>query len=803
MRKVCDVDGCAGCPLRNLNPDNTFVEPRLGTNLRLVIGEAPGTTEAEEGQPFVGGSGKVLRILYGKAGLKAEENSVINVIQCQPPNNVFPTDRDARFYISDEDAHKAVNQCLKNHVIPFIKSRPWKRVDTFGEKPLRFVLEKGNTISYWRGSVLEVPALDNARVATPTFHPSYLMRDQTMLPVAINDLRRSLRVDPERYSIFPSLDEVKRFTATTFAFDIETPWNQDEIIMVGLSASSYEAIVVPFHGLYIEELKRIFKNAKEVIGHNCIQFDLPILAKHDVVIGPPKECMVWDTMLMQHLRFPSFPHDLGFVGKQFTDKGAWKADKASPETYCARDVDVTFRCFEPLHSLLEQAGLLDVYKYVSWPLGRICKYMTDAGVYVSGEHLKTIRADFQKKIEETEQKLPPELRTTYVEKRKRIKMPPYYRDENDKAVRFKYEVYLKPTTPWRSSAVKKKYLYETLGLPVQRHIKTRQPTADKFALDKLYNKFKLPELRALKELNHYATILSGFAKEDLQRKEVIHPSFNVHGTDTGRLSSSNPNIQNQPPSIRYMFVSRYEGGHILASDYSGIENRITAHLAGDRTRAQWLADPKFSEHKLLASMMTGIPYEQVEKSKDKDSPYFIAKIVVHGSDRMLGAMKISEQFDISLTEVKKMQAAWKDKIRDTVRWQRSTGEAAKKNGWTRNAFKRMLWLWESNSVTRAVSFHPQSDAFDVIARAMIGLMWKNIDWPLDWAQMVTPVCEALPEKVIMFAQVHDELVFDIPPGLEEQTEQTVNNVMTQPWKELDGLRLPNASGLGPSWGECE
>lgn len=804
MKKVCEVDGCAGCPLRNLNPDNTFVEPKLGSNLRLGIGEAPGKEESEVGQPFVGGSGKWLKVLYAKAGGSKDETSFINVIQCRPPENVFPTDKDARFYISDSDAHAAVDQCVRNHVLPFLDSRPWKRIDTFGEKPLQFVLEKGGTITSWRGSIVGVPHLDNATIATPTFHPAYLARDQAMLPVAINDLRRTLERDPEFYTIFPSLDEVKAFTATKFAFDIETNrWNNREIYMVGLSCSDNHAIVVPFHGEYIEELKRIFANAEEVIGQNLVQFDLPVLEQAGVVVRGPKECMVWDTMLMHHLRFPSFPHDLEFIGKQFTNKGMWKADKASLETYCARDTDVTWRCFEPLYQLLKQANLLDIYKYISWPMGRICKHMTDAGVYISGEHLLTIREQFKKKIEEEELKIPADLRTYYVEKRKRIKAPEGTVNEKGKKVRYIYETYLKPVSPWRSSDVKQKYLYETLNLPVQKHIKTKQPTVDKNALDKLYNKFKLPELKALKELNKYATLLSNFVKEDLTRQEVIHPSFNVHGTETGRLSSSGPNIQNQPESVRYMFVSRYEGGTIVASDYSGIENRITAFLANDRKRATWLADPEFSEHKFLASRMTGIPYEDVVKSKDKDSPYAIAKIVVHGSDRMMGAKKISEQFDMDFKEVKKMQAAWKAEIADTIRWQTYTANAAKKVGWTRNAFGRMLWLWESDSATRAVSFHPQSNALEVIARSMIGLMYEKVGWPLDWALKVSPVCDALSEGEELFIQVHDELVVDTAPGCTEGAIAKMNNVMTQPWKELRGMRLPTKTGTGPSWGECE
>jgi len=82
----------------------------------------------------------------------------------------------------------------------------------------------------------------------------------------------------------------------------------------------------------------------------------------------------------------------------------------------------------------------------------------------------------------------------------------------------------------------------------------------------------------------------------------------------------------------------------------------------------------------------------------------MAKIVVHGSDRMMGAKKIAEQFDLDFNEVKKIQSTWKTEIADTIRWQHRVSEDARRTGWVCNNFGRKLWLWESNSATKAVSF---------------------------------------------------------------------------------------------------
>lgn len=789
--------------MQRLFPENTFVAPRVGNNFRLMIGEAPGTSEAESGRPLEGSSGGWLRNIYTKAGLNEAENSAINCIQCRPPEGVFPTDPHAN-YISKEDAYAAVGHCKKAHVEPFLRARPWERIDIFGDKPLRFILDKSSGIGRWRGSILPVPFLDNKRIAIPTFHPSYIARDQAMFPVAINDIRKTLDVEPEHYNIYPSLDSVKKFRAKKFAFDIETSGWTKQISMIGFSAEDYTSIVVPFTGEYVDEIKRIFIEAEEVIGQNLVQFDLPVLAYNDVHVRGPRECMVWDIMLLHHLRFPTFPHDLEFIGKQFTNKGAWKADKVSFETYCARDVDVTWRSFFPLRWLAEQAGLIDVYKYISWPMARICRLMTDTGLQRSSSRIKTLREELHAKIEEAEKLLPLELQTNYIRKRKRINTPPGYLNKDGKPARYAFEEYDKKITPWRSSDIKKAYLYETLGLPEQRNIKTKKITADKNALDKLYARHKLPVLKALKELSKWATLLSGFAKDEEIENDVVHPSFNVHGTETGRLSSSNPNIQNQPPAVRFTYVPRTPGGKIVSVDYSGIENRLVAHLANDRKRTKWFRDPDFSEHKYLVSLREHIDYDLVEKSKDKDSPYAIAKIIVHGSDRMMGAKKISEQFDVDFIVAKDFQALWKREIADTVAWQQRVSNAGARIGWTANPFLRKLWTWETNAATRIVSFLPQSTAFDVIARAMIACMFKRIDWPIEWAQKVAPIVEPLPDGVLLIAQVHDELLTETESAeLVDPTLQVLRKVMTQPWPELNGLSLPIGTAVGDSWGDCE
>jgi uracil-DNA glycosylase family 4 len=146
--------------MQKLYPGNTFVVPKLpvpGKDLvRLVVGEAPGETEAERGEPLVGGSGKVFDRLCAAAGISRDALTITNCIQCRPPGNVFPTDAAARSYISKAEGEAAVKQCIRNHVLPLLESRMWQRVDILGDKALRLLGQKQEGIFKWRGSPIEI-----------------------------------------------------------------------------------------------------------------------------------------------------------------------------------------------------------------------------------------------------------------------------------------------------------------------------------------------------------------------------------------------------------------------------------------------------------------------------------------------------------------------------------------------------------------------------------------------------------------------------------------------------------------------
>lgn len=814
-KTVSQTPSCEGCPLREKFPNNAFVSPRIGQGLRLAIAEAPGLEESISGEPLVGTSGSWLRGrpsedgkrlggFYNKIGVRDEEVTFANCIQCRPPNNVFPTDPDARSYISAEDAKLAVAHCRAQHVVPLLTARKWQRVDLLGAKPLEIVAGKTGGIHRWRGTPLVIPECGDKPVAVATLHPAAIARDQTFIPAVISDLAKSTICPPENYIPQPTLADVQAFTATTFAFDIETNPATNEVLCVGMAAKPFYAICVPFKGAYLSELKRIFSNAESIIGHNAIQFDMPILRQNSIQFSPSVE--VWDTMLVQHLLQPDLPHGLDFLGSVFTNKPAWKhLSGEDMELYCCRDTDVTLQCFLQLRPLLKKEGLLELYQNVQVPLASICKGMQEAGVRLNPKRIGAVRTKLQEEAAAEEQHLPADLRTRKVLVKKRHPAPEgTLSAKTGKPLKFVMLDGEDEEKPWRSPEVIQEFLYKTLSLPVQTNPKTGNISTDKYALEKLYRRTKLRSIQAVQKLRKTDELLTTFCKEEMLDVERMHPHFNVHGTASGRLSSSDPNLQNIPESARYIYVPSFDDWEFLQVDYSQIENRLTAHFARDTERiSRFLADPSFSEHKWAASIFFGIPYNEVVKDNDKDAPYGKAKRIVHGVNYGMGPKKIVNMYDMDFYETRELIAKWKSAIAPTSKWQEECAARAKRDGHLVTPFGRKRWFYTQSYFTESLSFLPQSTAADIIFRAMLGLMYERIGWSLEATLKVVPIVCPLPSPAKLLLQVHDSLLIEYPRHLRDEVVMAVSKVMLQPWRELGGLSIPIACEVGDSWAEMK
>jgi uracil-DNA glycosylase family 4 len=434
-------DFCQQCPINEFTSGYTPARLIPSGSIQMV-GEASGETEIENGVGFSGGSGQWLRNLCKGAKIDFERVSLTNVIGCKPRDNIFPGDPKWE-WTSKDIARDGIAYCREHHFWPSIEKANKNKIYAIGAHSLE-ALTNRKGINVWRGSPLALKDSGSAKPRViPTLHPAFLMRQAKLASVVIQDLQKALVLPPENYNLFPTLEEVYDWKSNEFSFDLE--WNSyGDITLCGLSDRNYSAIVVPFVGGYREALKTKFENSKTLIGHNIIGADLKELEKLGWTI--PLDTEILDTMLMQHLIQPDYPHDLGFVASVFTNKVFWKGRWKSNDTeendeeatiqqwktwdtptaipreyggyggcksadesfrlYNARDTDGEFQIRFPIQRLLERFGLEKVYRHVSVPVAYICRDIGARGFKLDTTRLGEIRTKIDEEIKTLETQLP-------------------------------------------------------------------------------------------------------------------------------------------------------------------------------------------------------------------------------------------------------------------------------------------------------------------------------------------------------------------------------------------------------------
>jgi len=306
---------CQGCPLHNVGIG--FVPFQIKPGPIMLVGEAPGEDEASSGQCFSGGSGQWLRNLTASARLRWQDLTLTNTILCRPPGNIYPTDPKwdpISTGVSRDAAAKAVEYCKRTHLLPNVARANKPKLFAIGAQALKQLTGKEG-IHTWRGSPLPLIGTSDRPRVIGTIHPAALMRQAKLSSVVVKDFQKSLILPPENYNLFPTLEELEKFHAKVFAFDLE--WDSmGNVTVCGLSDRFYTALVVPWIDPYLSILKRIFENATDIIGHNIISADMPFIERMG---WDTSRATIHDTMLKQHLIQPDYPHSRAF----FPVVGRW------------------------------------------------------------------------------------------------------------------------------------------------------------------------------------------------------------------------------------------------------------------------------------------------------------------------------------------------------------------------------------------------------------------------------------------------------------------------------------------------
>ena len=568
-----------------------------------------------------------------------------------------------------------------------------------------------------------------------------------------------------------------------FALDLETTnLRPVRARVVGISFSCEEGVAcyIPLGHRYlgvpdqlaldwvIKKLKPILEDPQiKKVGQN-IKYDLIVLRNEGVDLRG----IAFDTMLASYILNPSgrrhnmdalAQNYLGHttikykdvVGTASKEIGFDEVDVERATEYAAEDADITWRLYEKLSSLL-QGDDLQLFQDLELPLLEVLAEMEIHGMKLDQKHLQNLSAIIEGKIEDHIKKI--------------------YSIAGEE---------FNINSPKQLSVI----LFEKLGLPVIKKTKSGYST-DVTVLEQLAEEHDLPEVvlayRQLGKLK--STYVDALQDEIFSKTGRVHTSFNQTVAATGRLSSSNPNLQNIPirtemgREIRKAFIA--EGNnHLLSADYSQVELRILAHLSGDEALIEAFQMGE-DIHTRTACEIFGTSADRLDAEARR-----MAKAVNFGIVYGLSAFGLSRQLKIYPREAKKFIDQYFALYKKVKVYMEETVAEAKEVGFTQTLMNRKRYMPDLESQNRqlreaagrvAINSPVQGSAADLIKLAMIRLAQKIREKKL---------------KSRMILQVHDELVFECP----EEEEQEMRALVKKEMEGVVPLKVPLVVDMG--WGK--
>ncbi|MCZ4295903.1 DNA polymerase I [Vibrio sinaloensis] len=584
----------------------------------------------------------------------------------------------------------------------------------------------------------------------------------------------------------------KLTSAEVFAFDTETD-SLDYMVanLVGVSFATEEGVAayVPVAHDYLdapqqldrdwvlEQLKPILEDDNQAkVGQN-LKYDASVLARYGIEMKGIKH----DTMLASYvynsvggkhdmdslaLRFLqhsciSFEQIAGKGKKQLTFNQI-ELDQASP--YAAEDADVTLRLHNRLMENIEQdAKLKAIYQEIEVPLVPVLSRIERTGVLIDDMKLAAQSQEIALRLDELEQKA--------------------------------YEI-AEQEFNMNSPKQLQVLLFEKMGLPVIKKTPSGTPSTNEEVLQELALDYPLPkvilEYRGLAKLK--STYTDKLPKMINPVTGRVHTSYHQAVTATGRLSSTDPNLQNIPirneegRRIRQAFVAPH-GYKIMAVDYSQIELRIMAHLSGDKALLDAFQQGK-DIHAATAAEIMGTTIDQVSSEQRRR-----AKAVNFGLIYGMSAFGLAKQLGIPRGEAQDYMNKYFERYPGVMQYMEDTRSAAAEQGYVETIFGRRLHLPEiqsRNGMRRkaaeraAINAPMQGTAADIIKKAML-----LVD---QWIQAEGD------GRVKLLMQVHDELVFEVQESALTEIESKVQELMESA-AEL-AVPLVAEAGHGDNWDQA-
>jgi len=579
-------------------------------------------------------------------------------------------------------------------------------------------------------------------------------------------------------------------TSPIFAFDIETTsldYMEAKLVGLSIAVTPFEAAYIPVGHDYLgapEQLAldtvldalRPYLEDRSVkkLGQN-LKYDMNVLKNYGIDLSGVAE----DTMLQSYIINSTTRHDLDSLALRYMNeitihfedvagKGAKQlsfndVDLEQAVPYAAEDADVALRLFQHFAPMLKNEPKLDtVYREIEIPLIPILSNIERHGALVDANLLYAQSGELADRMEVLQK-----------------------------------QVYELAGEEFNLGSPKQlqKIFYEKLELPILKKTPKGQPSTAEPVLQELALDYPLPKLilefRSLSKLK--STYTDKLPLQINPQSGRIHTSYHQAVTATGRLSSSDPNLQNIPirtkegRRIRQAFVAP-KGYKLVAADYSQIELRIMAHLSGDKSLKRAF-DEDLDVHRATASEVFGVDLQQVTADQRRS-----AKAINFGLIYGMSAFGLGRQLNISRKEAQSYIDLYFDRYPGVSDYMNEIKERAASAGYVETLYGRRLYLPNiraGNGMLRqaaertAINAPMQGTAADIIKKAMI-----SVDEWLHSSQL----------DAVMIMQVHDELVLEVKEDQVDATSSGLVKCMSEA-AELD-VPLKVDLGVGNNWDEA-
>ena len=600
---------------------------------------------------------------------------------------------------------------------------------------------------------------------------------------------RTAQTTPHEYTLVETAAQLREVVAAVgrypeFCFDTETTGFDifnDRIVGLSLAVEPFKAWYVPFLEKdtpeYAEIVRPLFEDEKIAkIGQN-IKFDLMVLRRLGITIRG----RMYDTMILHYLLDPESRHNMNALAEKYLNykpieietligKGSKQLtmDLVNVERVkedAAEDADVTLQLKQALYPMIEQIGLQHLYFEIEEPMIAVLADIEMAGVRIDSEALAVYAVELNRKLAELEAA----IRTEAGE----------------------------PNLNINSARQLGEVLFGKMRIAEKpKMTKTKQFCTDEDYLQSFARKHRIVDLileyRGVKKLlSTYVEALPQLVNRSTGR---IHTSFNQAVTATGRLSSTNPNLQNIPVRddmgrrIRKAFIPSDDDHLLLSADYSQVELRLMAHLSGDESL---IAAFEHGEdiHAATAAKLFNKTLDEVTSEERRR-----AKTANFGIIYGISAFGLSQRLEIPRKEAKEIIDGYFASYPGVKKYMDNVVEKAKEEGFVSTIFGRRRYLNDiasHNAIARglaernAVNAPIQGSAADIMKIAMINVHRRF-------------AAEGIRSRVIL--QVHDELVVDMLRSEQERVTAIVTECMESA-AQLK-VRLIADAGVGGNWLEA-